>query len=215
MRRPRPHRLTGSVRRLLAASALAALAAAFAVTSAARPVSAAGLGVNLNLGLGSLNLNLPVPILPVPVPSSSAPAPAPSTSAPTLPGGASLPVLCPPNCAANNPVSPNGGTGTKTPANAGSGSASGPSSRSSVGAPTSFGSSSGSGSSATSTLSVPQSVGLVVSPPPPVEQLTPLAGISFGQAPYLWPLFILLDVIAAGAVVLLVRRTWSPTSGAD
>jgi hypothetical protein len=58
-------------------------------------------------------------------------------------------------------------------------------------------------------------VGLAVSPPPPVEQLTPLAGISFGQAPYLWPLFILLDLAAVGAVVVLVRRTWSPTSGAD
>jgi hypothetical protein len=48
-----------------------------------------------------------------------------------------------------------------------------------------------------------------------VDQLTPLAGISFGQAPYLWPLFLLLDAIAAGAVVLLVRRTWSPNSGVD
>jgi hypothetical protein len=46
---------------------------------------------------------------------------------------------------------------------------------------------------------------------PPVEQLTPLAGISFGQAPYLWPLFVLLDVVAAGAVLLAVRKTWSPT----
>jgi len=42
-----------------------------------------------------------------------------------------------------------------------------------------------------------------------IEQLTPLAGISFGQAPYLWPLFLLLDVIAAGAVILAIRKSWS------
>jgi hypothetical protein len=48
-----------------------------------------------------------------------------------------------------------------------------------------------------------------------VEQLTPLAGISFGQAPYLWPLFLLLDVIAAGVAVVVVRRTLSATHGAD
>ncbi len=70
-------------------------------------------------------------------------------------------------------------------------------------------------SSAGSTVSAPPALGLSVTPPPPVDQLTPLAGISFGQAPYVWPLFVLLDVIAAAAVVLLVRRTWSPNSGAD
>jgi hypothetical protein len=48
-------------------------------------------------------------------------------------------------------------------------------------------------------------------PLPSVEPLTPIAGISFGKAPYLWPLFILLDVIAAAAAVLVVRKTWSKT----
>ncbi len=215
MRRPRPHRLTGSVRRLLAAALLAGLAAAFAVTSATRPVSAAGLGLNLNVGLGALNLNLPgLPSL-LPTPN---PPPPPSTSTPGLPGGASLPVVCPPSCATG--AGPTNGGTSKRPANARSGAPSNPSGSSSGGGSSPFGSSQfgsslGSAGTATSTVSVQQSAGLAVSPPPPVEQLTPLAGISFGQAPYLWPLFILLDVIAAAAVVLLVRRTWSPTSGAD
>lgn len=56
--------------------------------------------------------------------------------------------------------------------------------------------------------------GLDIATPPPVVQLSPLAGISFGRAPYLWPMFLLLDLVAAGAVVLVVRRTWS-TTGAD
>jgi hypothetical protein len=43
--------------------------------------------------------------------------------------------------------------------------------------------------------------------------LTPLAGISFGRAPYLWPLLVLLDVLAAGAVILAVRKRWSKTGG--
>jgi hypothetical protein len=80
---------------------------------------------------------------------------------------------------------------------------------------TQAGTGSASSRAAGATVSPPRPGGLSLSPPPPVAQLTPLAGISFGQAPYLWPLFLLLDVIAASAVVLLVRRTWSPKSGAD
>ena len=57
----------------------------------------------------------------------------------------------------------------------------------------------GGASSAASTLGSAPSAGLSVTAPPPVDQLTPLAGISFGQAPYLWPLFLLLDLIAAGS----------------
>jgi hypothetical protein len=56
--------------------------------------------------------------------------------------------------------------------------------------------------------------GLTLAQPVAVEQLSPLAGISFGRAPYLWPLFVLLDVIAACAVVLAVRKSWS-TLGVD
>jgi hypothetical protein len=32
---------------------------------------------------------------------------------------------------------------------------------------------------------------------------------------YLWPLFLLLDVIAAPAGVVVLRKTWSATPGAD
>ncbi|MDQ6856204.1 MAG: hypothetical protein M3Z57_03930 [Candidatus Dormibacteraeota bacterium] len=211
MRRPRPHRLTGSVRRLLAAAVLAGLATAFAVTALARPASAAGL--NLNLGLGAVNLNLPdLPsLLPTPTPSATA-----SNSAPALPGGTTLPPICPVGCAppTSNPAV-TGNTANATPrGGARPGSSTAPT-RSAAAAGGPFDSSSGPGSSATSTVTVPPSVGLAVSAPPPVEQLTPLAGISFGKAPYLWPLFILLDLIAVGAVVFLVRRTWSPTSGVD
>jgi hypothetical protein len=207
MRRPRPHRLTGSVRRLLAAAALGILGAAFAVTSAARPASAAGLGVNLNLGVAGLNVTVPgLPtFFPTPTP------PPPTTSLP----GAKVPVLCPPTCTATPGGTKTGNTGSTTPATTHTGGSPRAGSRSPGGASVPFGSVPGSGSSATSALSAPQSVGLAVSPPPPVEQLTPLAGISFGQAPYLWPLFILLDVVAAGAVVFLVRRTWSPASDSD
>lgn len=61
----------------------------------------------------------------------------------------------------------------------------------------------------------PASAGLQLSPPPPVEQLSPLAGIFFGQAPYLWPLFVILDVAAAAAVAVVVRRTWSRNGRAN
>jgi hypothetical protein len=52
---------------------------------------------------------------------------------------------------------------------------------------------------------------ITLAQPVAVEPLTPLGGISFGQAPYLWPLFVLLDLIAAGAVVIAVRKSWSKT----
>lgn len=35
------------------------------------------------------------------------------------------------------------------------------------------------------------------------------SGINFGKAPFLWPLFLGLDVLGAGAVVLALRKTWS------
>jgi hypothetical protein len=61
------------------------------------------------------------------------------------------------------------------------------------------------------------SAGAVVGPgvpglsflPPPGVELTPLAGISFGQAPNIWPLFLLLDVMAAFGVVVAVRKSWA------
>ncbi len=212
MRRPRPHRLTGSVRRLLAAAALGGLAAALAVTVVSRPASAAGLDLNVNLG--ALNLNS-LPVIPNLLPTPTPPAP-PTTSAPSLPSTA-LPTLCPPNCSSTVGGGTPGGTntpGSKTPGSSIAGST-GPGSTTGSGTGTTSGTGSASNSAAGATLSPPRAGGLSLSPPPPVAQLTPLAGISFGQAPYLWPLFLLLDVVAATAVVMLVRRTWSPKSGAD
>ena len=48
-------------------------------------------------------------------------------------------------------------------------------------------------------------------PPPPSSINLPSAtsGINFGKAPFLWPLFLGLDVLGAGAVVLALRKTWS------
>src|SRR5437588_1847487 len=37
---------------------------------------------------------------------------------------------------------------------------------------------------------------------------SPGAGLSFGKAPYLWPLFIGLDVLAIAAAVFVLRKTW-------
>lgn len=48
--------------------------------------------------------------------------------------------------------------------------------------------------------------------PPPVSSInlpTATSGINFGKAPFLWPLFLGLDVLGAGAVVLALRKTWS------
>jgi hypothetical protein len=39
--------------------------------------------------------------------------------------------------------------------------------------------------------------------------ISPVAGLSFGKAPFLWPLFAVLDVFAVAAVALVVRRAWS------
>ena len=134
-----------------------------------------------------------------------------------MPNDGPVPPLCPPACV-TTPTNGTGGTGPGTntiPGTGRAGSSSGPTSRSSLSTGSGVGVGTGAASSAGSTLGSPQSVGLSVTAPPPVAQLTPLAGISFGQAPYLWPLILILDLIAAGAVALLVRRTWSPTSGAD
>ncbi len=203
MRRPRPHRLTGTARRLLAAALLGGLAAVVAVSAASATASAAGVGI---LGVGPLSLPLPLglPSL-VPLPGATA---SPAPASPSFPGGALVPSLCPPACAPSGSSGrPSTGAGGTAPGGARSNSPPGPASHA--------GGSGGSVSAATDTVGAPHSVGLSVRPPLPVEQLTPLAGISFGQAPYLWPLFLLLDVIAAAAVVLLVRRNWSHSSRAD
>lgn len=60
----------------------------------------------------------------------------------------------------------------------------------------------------------PQGVGasspsLVQPPPSSITLPTATSGINFGKAPFLWPLFLALDVLGAGAVVLALRKTWS------
>lgn len=147
--------------------------------------------------VGPTNLGLPIP--PV-LPPVTAPSPL-----------CSLTNSCPatsPNDPGTNP-SPRPGTGGT--------SATSPSGFSTTGvAGTVPGSSSPTGGvpSALDRAATLAAAGLDITPPPPVVQLSPLAGISFGRAPYLWPMFLLLDLVAAGVVVLVVRRTWS-TTGAD
>jgi hypothetical protein len=80
---------------------------------------------------------------------------------------------------------------------------------------TPFGAAFGAGAPGAAATVGPRSPDLTLLPPPGVEGLTPLAGIAFGQAPYLWPLFLLLDVLAAIGVVVAVRKTWSAQSPED
>ena len=56
---------------------------------------------------------------------------------------------------------------------------------------------------------VPPGGSLTVPPPPSITLPTATSGINFGKAPFLWPLFLGLDVLGAGAVVLALRKTWS------
>ena len=61
-------------------------------------------------------------------------------------------------------------------------------------------------------LTAPSGVtaGSLVPPAPSSINLpTATSGINFGKAPFLWPLFLGLDVLGAGAVVLALRKTWS------
>jgi hypothetical protein len=252
MRRSRPPRVTRSLRRLVAATAIAGLATA-AVTIAS--TSGSGLRVAASgpntRGLAPALPTLPptptapplptVPPLPTlpptpiptlppfptlpPTPTPTSPPPSPTLPLPSVPLPSvpitgtpqpTVPVLLgggvPPSLNGGGPVNPGstltGPTGGQGTASQGNGAnSSGPLPR--------FDAFAAPNSSATSTLAAPPSIGLSLSPPPPVEQLTPLAGISFGQAPYLWPLFLLLDVIAAGVAVVVVRRTLSATHGAD
>lgn len=71
----------------------------------------------------------------------------------------------------------------------------------------------GSGANDPPALAAPSGVqapGSLVPPPPTSINLpTATSGISFGKAPFLWPLFLGLDVLGAGAVVLALRKTWS------
>jgi hypothetical protein len=225
MRRPRPHRLTGSAPRLLAAASVALLGAAGVATLAS--ASTTGSAPN------ALPSPLPTPTLTLPIrtltPTISLPIPTPSGSCvvgiicspqprPTLP---SLPPLnpppappvgnaCPPAClgGGGSSASPSAGVG-----GVGGGAARGggsPGGGAGGGIQPAGSGGNGSARSAPGPGNSPvDGGGLTLAQPVAVDQLTPLAGISFGQAPYLWPLFLLLDVIAACAVVLALRKSWS------
>ena len=233
-RRPshRPGRLTA---RVIAASALALGAASWAVvTASALTINVGPVGVTVSplpiLGGGSGSGATPaaqpgsgsgstgligisgLPIISLP-PVLTGPTPPPVNN--PVPG---VTIPCVSNCSngtgpATKPVAPGGGGGGGSTTPSGPGTAAGGPGSTSTGAGSGGTSLAGSrGGTSDANRTAPS--GLNVNPPPPVEQLTPLAGINFGQAPYLWPLFLLLDVVAAGAVVLVVRKTWS-TAGAD
>jgi len=45
--------------------------------------------------------------------------------------------------------------------------------------------------------------------PSAIALTSPGSGLSFGKAPFLWPLFIGLDVLAMAGVAFVLRKTWS------
>lgn len=215
MRRRRWHRPGRVTARVIAAGALALIAGAAAIVTASAstitvgPISVSG-SPTAQPDLGSTGLigisGLPAISLP-PALGGGTPTPPP---VPSSVGGVTVPCVtsCTPSSPGGGNTNPTNGGGNQTSAQ-GAGGTPGTSTTGSG-----SGGTSGTGSGGIATAGSSGHNGLNVNPPPPVEQLTPLAGINFGQAPYLWPLFLLLDVIAAGAVVLVVRKTWS-TAGAD
>jgi hypothetical protein len=215
MRRRRSHRPGRVTARVIAGGALALIAGAAAIVTASAltitvgPISVSG-SPTAQPDSGSTGLigisGLPVISLP-PALGGGTPTPPP---VPSSVGGVTVP--CVTSC---TPISPDGGN--TNPTNGGGNQTSAQGAGGTPGTSTTgsgSGGTSGTGSGGIATAGSSGRNGLNGNPPPPVEQLTPLAGINFGQAPYLWPLFLLLDVIAAGAVVLVVRKTWS-TAGAD
>jgi hypothetical protein len=215
MRRRRSHRPGRVTARVIAAGSLALIAGAAAIVTASAstitvgPISVSG-SPTAQPDLGSTGLigisGLPAISLP-PALGGGTPTPPP---VPSSVGGVTVPCVtsCTPSSPGGGNTNPTNGGGNQTSAQ-GAGGTPGTSTTGSG-----SGGTSGTGSGGIATAGSSGHNGLNGNPPPPVEQLTPLAGINFGQAPYLWPLFLLLDVIAAGAVVLVVRKTWS-TAGAD
>lgn len=215
MRRRRSHRPGRVTARVIAAGSLALIAGAAAIVTASAstitvgPISVSG-SPTAQPDLGSTGLigisGLPAISLP-PALGGGTPTPPP---VPSSVGGVTVPCVtsCTPSSPGGGTTNPTNGGGNQTSAQ-GAGGTPGTSTTGSG-----SGGTSGTGSGGIATAGSSGHNGLNGNPPPPVEQLTPLAGINFGQAPYLWPLFLLLDVIAAGAVVLVVRKTWS-TAGAD
>jgi hypothetical protein len=152
------------------------------------------------------------------LPSSSA---LPSASLPVstsgLPVLGGTPTVCVPNvtCTSPPPTSPgdnggNGGngdngkgtpTGSATPASqAATATASAAATATPAGSRIGAGQHHGSGGS-----------GLNLGPPPSVLAIGPASSLSFGKAPFLWPVFAVLDALGLGGVVWVVRKTWSRT----
>ena len=221
MSRP-SRRLTRSRPRLLPRTLVAGLALAAGLSlGAATSVDAAAVGGLRSLATPTLpvptptmplptpTLPLPTPTLPLPTPTLPLPTPTLPLPTPTLPAPSSPAGGSPsPGCAVGCSPAPVAG---RTPA-AGALGASLPPLRPS-GSADSF---ARIAAAASTTVTSPgTSADLATLPPPLVEPLTPLAGISFAHAPYLWPLFLLLDVLTALVVVLVVRRTRSSTPPAD
>jgi hypothetical protein len=233
MRRRRSHRPGRVTARVIAAGSLALIAGAAAIVTASAstitvgPISVSG-SPTAQPDLGSTGLigisGLPAISLP-PALGGGTPTPPP---VPSSVGGVTVPCVtsCTPSSPGGGNTNPTNGGGNTNPTNSGgntnptNGGGNQTSAQGAGGTPgtsttgSGSGGTSGTGSGGIATAGSSGHNGLNGNPPPPVEQLTPLAGINFGQAPYLWPLFLLLDVIAAGAVVLVVRKTWS-TAGAD
>lgn len=51
-------------------------------------------------------------------------------------------------------------------------------------------------------------------PPPVIPALSPIAGLSFSGAPFLWPLLVGLDLLGLASVVMVLRRSWSTAAAA-
>ncbi|MBV8444738.1 MAG: hypothetical protein JOZ92_02345 [Candidatus Dormibacteraeota bacterium] len=49
---------------------------------------------------------------------------------------------------------------------------------------------------------------ITLPPPPPIQLASPGAAFNFGKAPFIWPLFALLDLLGLAAVAVVLRRTW-------
>jgi hypothetical protein len=45
-------------------------------------------------------------------------------------------------------------------------------------------------------------------PPPSLPFTSPVAGIAFGSAPFLWPVFLALDAVLLVAAATVLRRRW-------
>lgn len=161
---------------------------------------------------GTPGVQVSLPSLPIPTPIPSLPV---STSGLPLLGGPTPPVCienvtCPAT-GDKNPDDNNDGNNQNTRT------ATGPSNPAGASAPVAAASADPSAGAASAALTRLHagvrretiSTGLNLGPPPSVLALGPASSISFGKAPFLWPLFAGLDVLGLGAVVWVVRKTWS------